>query len=143
VIKAPLIRQIKNQIEFVIKKANSYLCTKTDKLRFLDFKNYLAPGFSHSKFLKAYGSEEGKFYFPYEIVDSLEKLDYGRVPDHSAFHSSLTNTNTTLEQYQLVQRTWEERECKTLRDLLIYYNNLDVSPFVQAVKTLLAPYPVA
>jgi len=27
-----------------------------------------------------------------------------------------------------------------LKDLLIYYNNLDVGPFVQAVETLLAPY---
>jgi len=94
VIKASLIRQI----EFVIKKAtNSYLCIKTYRLRFLDIKNYLAPGFSYSKFLKAYDSEERKFYFPYEFMDLLEKLVYGRVPDYSAFYSFLTNTNITLE----------------------------------------------
>jgi len=67
VIKPILIWQIKEKIDFVIKKVNSYLCVKTDKLRFLDIKNYLAPRFSYAKFLKAYGSEEQKFYFPYEF----------------------------------------------------------------------------
>jgi len=44
------------------KKANAYLCIKTDKLRFLDIKNYLAPDFSYAKFFKTYGSEEQKTY---------------------------------------------------------------------------------
>ena len=36
---------------------------KTDKLNILDITNYLAPGYSYSKFLKAYDVEEQKVFF--------------------------------------------------------------------------------
>ena len=49
-IKKPLIKQLLQKIEFTIKKTNSYLCMKTEKLRFLDEKNFLAPGDSYRKF---------------------------------------------------------------------------------------------
>ena len=79
-IKKSLIPVLPNKIDFVIKKANTYLCLKTDKLRFLDIRNFLAPGFSYKKLLEAYGCESGKFFFTYEFVDSVEKLEYPRVP---------------------------------------------------------------
>ena len=73
-VKPILIERLLNEIDFVIKKANTYLCIKTSTLRFLGIKHFLAPGFLYRKFLIACGSELEKFHFPYEFVDSLEKL---------------------------------------------------------------------
>ena len=49
-IKPTLIQILLKDIQFVIKRTNSYLCLKTFKLRFLDIKNFLTPGFSYRKF---------------------------------------------------------------------------------------------
>ena len=62
-IKPALVRCLMVKIKFVLKKANSFLCLKTTKLRFLDIRNFLAPGFSYRKFLIAYGAEDRKFFF--------------------------------------------------------------------------------
>ena len=138
-VKPVLIEHLLNKIDFVIKKANTYLCIKTSTLRFLDIKHFLAPGFSYRKFLIAYGSELEKFHFPYEFVDGLEKLKSG-LPDHQAFYSSLTKSNISTEEYALVQKTWSEKGWKSLREMLVYYNFLDCVPFIQAVGNLLIPY---
>ena len=71
-IKPTLIQQLLGKIDFVIKKANNYLCIKTEKLRFLDIRHFLAPGFSYRKFLIAYGSVQIKFYFPYEFMTNTK-----------------------------------------------------------------------
>jgi hypothetical protein len=52
------------------------MAMKTDKLNILDITNYLAPGYSYSKFLKAYDVEEQKGFFPYEWLDTLDKLHF-------------------------------------------------------------------
>ena len=62
-IKPLLIQELLGKINFVIKRANAYLCIETEKLRFLDIKNFLAPGFSYKKFLSAYGCHDKKFFF--------------------------------------------------------------------------------
>ena len=59
---------------FVVKKNNQYICVANPEFRFLDISNYLAPGYSYVKFLKAYQIEESKFYFPYEWFDDERKL---------------------------------------------------------------------
>ena len=123
-VKPVLIERLLNKIDFVIKKANTYLCIKTSTLRFLDIKHFLAPSFSYRKFLIAYGSELEKFHFPYEFVDGLEKLESG-LPDHQAFYSSLTKSNITTGEYTLVQKTWSEKGWKSMREMLVYYNLLE------------------
>ena len=42
------------KIQFTIKRNNNFMCLQTNHLRFLDVTNFLAPGFSYDKFLKAY-----------------------------------------------------------------------------------------
>ena len=128
-VKPILIEHLLEQIDFIIKKANTYHCIKTPTLRFLNIKHCLASGFSYRKFLIAYRSELEKFPFPYEFVDSLEKFKNG-LPNHEAFYSNLTKINITTKEYQLVQRTWLEKGWKRLRDMLICYNLLDCIPFV-------------
>ena len=138
-IKPTLIQILSKDIQFVIKRTNSYLCLKSSKLRFLDIKNFLAPGFSYRKFLVAYGAELRKFYFPYEFVTDLDKLNSG-LPKHNVFYSSLSKSNITQDEYNLVVKTWTEKGWSSLREMLIYYNVLDCVPFVQAIQNLLRPY---
>ena len=107
-VKPVLIECLLNKIDFVIKKANTYLCIKTSTLHFLDIKHFLAPGFLHRKFLIAYGRELKKFHFLYEFVDGLEKLESG-LPDNQAFYSSLTKSNITTEEYTSSKNMVRER----------------------------------
>ena len=51
---------------FVIKRDNTFMCLSTDKLKFLDMTNYIAPGFSYDKYLKANGCELMKGHYTYE-----------------------------------------------------------------------------
>ena len=82
-----------------------------------------------------------KILFPYEAIDSLEKLNSKEIPPYSAFYSSLTNSNISVEDYQLVVKTWKNKNnWQSVRDLLVYYNKIDVQPFVGAVVNLLQHY---
>ena len=132
-IKKQLIRVLLPKLDFVIKRNNHFLCIKTEMLRFLDIKNCTASGFSNERFIKAYDVNQTKFFFPYEYVDSLEKLNHP-LPNHKAFNSNLKQTNILLEDYQVVARKWQEENWTSLRNLLIYYDNLDVGPFVEVIE---------
>ena len=83
---------------FVIKRQNTLMCLSTDRLKFLDIINYLAPGLSYAKYLKAYGCELEKGNFPYEYMDDLLKLDDRALPHQESFYSRLKAypTRTTL-----------------------------------------------
>ena len=112
------------------------MCLKTEHLRFLDIINFLAPGFTYDKFLKAYECPQTKRFFPYEWMDSLDKLDSSSLPPYEAFHSSLKGCNNSVEEYQYCQRIWEENNMTTFRDFLMWYNNLDVQPFCDALEKM-------
>ena len=112
------------------------MCLKTKQLRFLDVTNFLAPGFSYDKFLKAYEYPQTKGFFPYEWMDSLDKLQYPALPACEAFFSSLANSNISEEDYQYCKKVWEENEVQTFRDFIVWYNNLDVQPFCDAPEKM-------
>ena len=117
---------IKHQpIKFTVKRNNNHMCIKT-------VSNYLAPGFSYDQFLKAYECEQTKGFFPYQLVDQLHKLEETSLPPHAAFHSSVKNANITGEEYRYCQQVWEDNEMATFKDFLVWYNNLDVVPFLEA-----------
>ena len=109
-IKPKLIVHLVKKIGFAIKKANNYLCIKTNKLRFVDIRHSLDPGFSYAKFLKAYHCEGEKFYFPYEYITSLEILDEEALPPQSAFYSSPIKSNISEEKYEFVKKVWMEKK---------------------------------
>ena len=48
---------------YVIKKNSKFMCISTPELRFLDISQYLSPGVSYDKFLKAYGTELTNIFF--------------------------------------------------------------------------------
>ena len=142
VIRAPLIRHLSShdEILFAIKRNNTMKCIKTKHLKFLDITNYIAPGFSYSAFIKAYDCQMEKAVFPYEYFDSLDKLNDTQIPPHSAFFSTLRQQNISADEYARCCQVWEDKNMKTLRDYLIYYNNLDVLPFLEAIEKQHAIY---
>ena len=117
----------------VIKRQNTYMCLYTDELKFVDICNYLAPGVSYAKYLTAYGCELGKGHFPYEYMDDTQKLDERSLPPQSAFYSRLKNEGISDTDYAACQAVWRDNGMETLREYLIWYNNRDVTPFLDAI----------
>ena len=117
----------------VIKRQNNFMCLSTDMLKFLDMVNFLAPGVSYAKYLTAYGCELGKGQFPYEYMDSIGKLDERSLPPQSSFYSRLKNEGISDTDYAACQAVWRDNGMETLREYLIWYNNRDVTPFLDAI----------
>ena len=117
----------------VIKRQNTYMCLYTDKLKFVDICNYLAPGVSYAKYLTAYGCELGKGHFPYEYMDDLQKLEDRSLPPQAVFYSRLKNEGISNDDYARCQAVWRDNGMETLREYLIWYNNRDVTPFLEAI----------
>ena len=117
----------------VIKRQNTYMCLSTDQLKFVDICNYLAPGVSYDKYLKAYGCELQKGRFPYEYMDDLHKLEDRALPPQAAFFSRLKNEGISNDDYARCQAVWRDNGMETLREYLIWYNNRDVTPFLDAI----------
>ena len=137
---------------WVIKRGNAVISLQTPMLHFLDICNYSAPGASYSHYLKTSGQDPdlAKSFFPYEAVTSLEVLDQEGMPSYNAFYSSLKGYNTLeedggglsvgLKNYNTLHLAWKQQGMKTLRDLLIFYNNMDMGPFLKALENQLLTY---
>ena len=125
---------------FVIKRQNTYMCISIEKLKFYDIVNYLAPGYSYDKYLKAYGCELQKGHFPYEYMDDVLKLDDQALPTQTAFFSQLKNEGISDTDYAACQAVWCDNKMTTMRDYLIWYNNRDVTPFLEAISKQFAFY---
>ena len=119
---------------FVVKRQGALSCVQTRRLKFLDICNFIAPGFSYSKYLKAFGCEEEKGFFPYEWMDSLKRLDETSLPPRDAFANWLRNSDISEADYDLCRRTWREKGMRTFADFLVWYNNLDVKPMLEALE---------
>ena len=122
------------RLNFVVKKQDSMTCVQTTTLRFLDARNFISPGFNYAAYLKAHGTHQAKGFFPYEWMDDPAKLAQTYLPERRDFNSSLKGESISEEDYALVQRIWQEREMRTVKDLLVWYNNLDVEPFLEALQ---------
>lgn len=137
VIKASLVKHISRldgEFKFVVKKCEAMSCMQSTSLRFLDICNFMAPGYTYAKYLDAFGVSQRKGFFPYEWMDSLDKLTYPSLPRREDFYSSLTQSSISENDYRLCQSAWGENNMTCMRDFLIWYNNLDVTPFLEAIQ---------
>ena len=127
----------------VAKKENSYMFLSTPNFKFLDIKNYLAPGLSYDAWCRAYGCELQKLAFPYEWFDSFDKLNHKGPVKYEEFYSSLKGGITiSQEEYQNFCDEFRKRGCETMKDWLKEYNLADVKPFIEALeKTREQYYP--
>lgn len=129
----------------VIKSAG-YMAISTDRIKMLDISNYLPAGTSYSKYLETYLGKckcedkitcvcgLGKGLFCYEYITSFAKLEETVLPPKHAFDSKLKGTSISDNDYKRLEFIWNHYDMKILEDLLIWYNNLDVKPFVQAIQ---------
>ena len=67
-----------------------------------------------------------KGFYPYEYIDSLEKLDETQLPPIEAFYSTLKQERIAEEEYQHAQKVWQTFNCQTLRDYHKLYLQTDV-----------------
>ena len=129
----PYMLKGNDKTRFVIKRQNTFMCFSTTNLKFLDVTQYLAPGVSYDKYLKAYGCELQKGHFPYEYMDGIGKLEDRALPPQAAFYSQLKSEEISDADYARCQAVWHDNQMTTMRDYLIWYNNRDVTPFLEAI----------
>lgn len=67
-----------------------------------------------------------KGVYPYEWLDSIDKLDETELPPIEAFFSILSGSGIFEEEYSHAQRVWKTFRMKTMRDYHNLYNRSDV-----------------
>ena len=93
----------------------------TNNFRFLDIINYLGPGTSYEKWVKAYECETVKSWFPYEWFDTPEKRDFRGLPKYEDWYSKLKDDYVlTREEWEGCQRLFKEKGMCTFADWLRY-----------------------
>ena len=126
-----------NEDTFAAKKKKGYVFLTTSKFELLDVKNYIGPGLSYDAWCKSMGCRLQKLMFPYEWLDSYEKLSHVGPVCYKDFYSSLKPTITGDEHEQFL-KLFKENDCTTMGDWLWIYNVPDVVPFIQAFRKMTA-----
>ncbi|XP_051159162.1 uncharacterized protein LOC127280298 [Leptopilina boulardi] len=67
-----------------------------------------------------------KGVFPYEYIDSREKLDETQLPSKENFYSTLNDSNISDNDYVHAQNVWSEFNCQNLGDYVYLYMQTDV-----------------
>jgi len=125
----------------VAKKGNKTMFLLTPNARFLDIINYLGPGTSYDKWVKAYGCKLVKSWFPFEWFDSPEKLDFPGLPEYEAWYSKLRGGYVlTRDEWEECKRVFKEKGMRVFADWLHYYNNLDVAPGLEMLEKMKSFY---
>ena len=136
-VKEHFVKTLSNMNDVTpTKKDKSYMFLTTPSFKFLDAKNYLAPGLSYSSWCKANGCEVQKLIFPYEWLDDYDKLSHmGPVTvEYENFYSKPEGGLTiTIEEYAEFVRESNSRGCVTMMDWLRVYNEADIISFIEAV----------
>lgn len=130
----------------VAKKDNSYMFLISSKLKFLDVRNYIAPGQNLDMWCKSMACVVKKLVFPYEWLDHYDKLERSCTEivwqDFKNRLSGGDDEKAKADYDTFVSEYIEKRGLVTMREVLREYNIADVVPFVEAVeKTRKLYYP--
>lgn len=118
-----------------IKNGNTYKALIGGRFKFLDITQYIPPDYNLDKYITAFNPNGcKKSIFPYEYVSSYDRLndDINHLTRES-FFSTLKNKGISVKEWEEFVENKKKYEWKTVMDLLRYYNNLDVKPFLEAV----------
>ena len=67
-----------------------------------------------------------KGVYPYDYMDSLERLNETQLPPKEAFYSKLNKSHISDEAYEHAQKVWSEFDCETMRDYHDLYLKSDM-----------------
>ena len=129
-----------NEDVFAAKKENDYMFLTTPKFKFLDVKNCIGPGLIYDAWCNSTGCRLQKLVFPYECLDSYEKLSHVGPVSYEDFYSNLKSSNITRDEYEQFLKLFKENDCTTMGDWLRVYNVADVVPFIEAFRKMAEQY---
>jgi hypothetical protein len=140
----PKIKKKQHLGQYVIKRGESYPCIATPKYKFLDITEYIGGHVSYAQFLRSMKVTTGrKLFFPFEAIREFSDLNnslphmnshlwYSSVKQKSLLDDGVDSIET---DYKLIKKIWDDYGMRTLRDLLVVYNNSDCGPFITAVES--------
>ncbi|CAH3025606.1 unnamed protein product, partial [Porites evermanni] len=104
-------------------------------VKFLDIISYISHWTSYDKRVKTYNALLSKAWFPYECFDTAEKLDFLGLLQQEEWISKLKNSMTLTKRVQGLQLICWVKGIQNFADLLHFYSNLDLEPFLEALET--------
>ena len=126
-------KPLHHQIRFI--DSFKFMATSLDKLAdnlpkdaFNNVKRYYAD--DKLKLLTRKGT------YPYEYMDTLEKLKETQLPPKEAFYSRLNDEGISDENYTHAKKVWKTFEMKNLEDYHNLYNKVDVLLLADAFENL-------
>ena len=96
------------QPNFTVKKAGKYPCIKTERLKFMDILQFLAPCYNLKSFFKAFGVSEQKGFFLYDYFTHADQLDETTLPPYETFCLTIKNCNVLEEEYASFQKLLDQ-----------------------------------
>ena len=67
-----------------------------------------------------------KGVFPYEWLDSFDKLNETELPPIESFYSSIKESSVDEDDYERALKVWDILKCKTIKDYLEAYLSVDI-----------------
>lgn len=140
-----IIKSFKNigrNIQIIPTNSSKFLAVKCDKVLFLDSCQFMLESLSqlavaisdkdsnfqllYDKFGKQAKFLKRKGIFPYDFLDSFEKLKCTTFPSQTDFFNKLTNESVSDNDYSYAKLIYKKFNCKTLLDYTLLYLTTDV-----------------
>ena len=67
-----------------------------------------------------------KGVYPYQYMDSFARFNETELPSRESFHSTLSGSGISLEEYERAQHVWQAFECEDLTHYHDIYLQADV-----------------
>ena len=117
-----------------IKKNSRYMLLSDGKMQFRDIIFYLPANTKLSAYIKSFTGKDQKGLFPYDWFDNVDKLSLTEPPPIEAFYNHKEKEGISQELYEShILKVWRENSMNTFADFLKYYNEKDVTPFMEAI----------
>lgn len=136
-----LIKSEQKRVHVIPLNTEKYLALNVGALKFIDSMSFFGMGLD--KVAKSMKKEDFKYVYtnapeadrelclkkgiyPYEFIDSLEKLNTANIIPRTAFKNKL-NGDLSEDDYKAYKHAWNVLKCKTLRDYHKWYLETDVN----------------
>ena len=133
-----LCKSFPKKFKIIGKTMDNYVQVVAGRFTFLDSFSFLNSSLSklvesndHFPLLKSYMGENWKLLcrkgiFPYDYMNSLQKLNENTLPPIQCFFDSLANEHVSTESYNYAKQVWKQTKCKSLKDYMVVYLKSDV-----------------